>query len=383
VRRLGLAGILVAVLASGCATGFTGEPTYVSDVGATTNGFIWTTSGGSTSYWVEFGETTAYGQETAHRSIDAAEDAPIDVSVPIAGLSADTTYHYRLCALDSQAGTCSPDATLTTGPAGGLSKIAFERENQIIRIDPDGNNQIPLTSGPDLFFEPAWSPDGKRIAFRSFANEHYDIWVKNVDGTGLADLTDDVAGDYDPAWSPDGSKIAFETDRDGNPEVYVMDADGGNLVNLTNNAAEDTEPAWSPNGKQIAFVSTRGSDYEIWVMNADGSDQTNITNSPGFDHDPAWSPDGRRILFATGRADTFGDIYAMDPDGSNPVDISDHTPGLDATPTWAPNGTRFASIANRGSGINLFSQDLDGSNIFNMTGGSPENEGNPAWSPRP
>jgi Tol biopolymer transport system component len=382
VRRLGLAGVLVAVLASGCATGFVGEPTYVSDTGATANGFVWSTSGGSTSYWVRYGETDAYGQETAHRSIDVAEDTPVDVSVPVAGLSADTTYHYQLCALDSAGGSCSADATLTTGPAGGSSTIAFERANQIIRIDPDGNNQVPLTSGPDLFFEPAWSPDGKRLAFRSFANEHYDIWVMNADGTGMADLTDDLPGDYDPAWSPDGSKIAFESDRDGNPEIYVMNADGSDLQRLTtNDVAQDVEPAWSPNGRQIAFSSTRSGDYEIWVMNADGTNPTNITNTAGFDHDPAWSPDGRRIAFATGRADTFGEIYLMDPDGGNPVDISNHGT-LDASPTWAPSGTRLAWIFQVGSN-DLIRQDADGSGFFNMTPGSPEHEGNPAWSPRP
>jgi Tol biopolymer transport system component len=383
VKRVALAGVLFAVFASGCGAAFvTVDPTYVSDRGATVNGFALTTTGGSTEYWVRYGETTAYGQESAHRSVDLAASTPYDVSVPLAGLNADTTYHYRLCAVDSEGGTCSPDATLTTGPAGGSSTIAFVRDNQIIRIDPDGNNQIPLTSGTDLFFEPAWSPDGRRIAFRSFANGHYDIWLMNADGTGKAEVTDDLAGDYDPAWSPDGSKIAFESDRDGNSEIYVMDVSGDNIVRLTENPADDVEPAWSPNGKQIAFVSTRSSDYEVWVMNADGTDPTNITNTAGFDHDPSWSPDGRRIAFATGRASSNGDIYVMDADGSDPVDVSAPF-GFDATPSWAPSGTRLVWISDPGTNNDLISRDLDGENFFNMTGGSPALELTPAWSPRP
>ena len=80
-----------------------------------------------------------------------------------------------------------------------------------------------------------------------------------------------------PAWSPDGRQIAFVSDRDGNWEIYVMNADGSSQTNLTNDLPDDTGPVWSPDGRQIAFVFCRDGSYEIYVMNADGSGQTRLT----------------------------------------------------------------------------------------------------------
>ena len=97
-----------------------------------------------------------------------------------------------------------------------------------------------------------------------------------------------------PAWSPDGKKIAFvswrESNHDMNDDIYVMNADGTNAVNLTNHEAQDFDPAWSPDGTKIAFVSDRGGNYDIYVMNADGTGEVKITDNPGRDSDPTWSP---------------------------------------------------------------------------------------------
>jgi len=91
-----------------------------------------------------------------------------------------------------------------------------------------------------------------------------------------------------PCFSPDGTKIAFESYRDGDFEIYVMNADGSNQTRLTNNGG--LNPCFSPDGTKIAFVSDRDGDFEIYVMNADGSNQTNITNNPGGDYSPSWGP---------------------------------------------------------------------------------------------
>ena len=94
----------------------------------------------------------------------------------------------------------------------------------------------------------------------------------NADGTGVRQLTDNDDWDRFPAWSPNGKKIAFHSDRDGDEEIFVMNADGTGVTQLTDNfALNDMFPAWSPNGNKIAFESDRDGNNEIFVMNADGS----------------------------------------------------------------------------------------------------------------
>ena len=142
---------------------------------------------------------------------------------------------------------------------------------------------IPLTA--------VWSPDGRQIAFvrglpvRSKfggpVGRNHEIYVMNADGSGSRRLTHNRAYDGEPAWSPDGRKIAFQSTKTiaGNREIYVMNADGSGKRNLTRNPAQDSRPSWSPDGRRIAFVSNRdGRRLEAHVMNADGSGQRNLSH---------------------------------------------------------------------------------------------------------
>jgi TolB protein len=111
-------------------------------------------------------------------------------------------------------------------------------------------------------------------------------------------LVSGTGGGNAPAWSPDGRTIAFTSDRTGNDSIYAMNADGGNVRRLTIDDHHNDNAMWSPDGKQIVFSSNRDGNNEIYVMNADGSGATNLTNNPALIHDvPAWSPDGRMISF--------------------------------------------------------------------------------------
>ena len=134
-----------------------------------------------------------------------------------------------------------------------------------------------------------------RIAFSAGPHGHQDVYVMNADGTGPRQLTNDPAADFDPTWSPDGKRIAFrhETNGDSTAEIYVMNEDGSHRRNLTRRAGQDHAPAWSPDGKKIAFASVRrGLLPAIWVMNADGSHQKRVSKVDG--EYPAWSPMARR-----------------------------------------------------------------------------------------
>ncbi len=133
---------------------------------------------------------------------------------------------------------------------------------------------VRLTNNNAWDAGPAWSPDGKRIAFCSNRDGKSEIYMMNSDGSDVKRLTNNLSEDFGPVWSPDGNKLLFDSERDGNKEIYVMDADGGNQIRLTRNNATDSATSWSPDGSQIAFASNRvdGSyNYDIYVMNADGS----------------------------------------------------------------------------------------------------------------
>ena len=181
--------------------------------------------------------------------------------------------------------------------------------------------------------DPAWSPDGARIAFTSARDGNWNIYTMHADGRNVVRLTQHPSFDIDPAWSPDGARIAFTSLRDGNWDIYTMHADGGNVVRLTQHPSIDTSPAWSPDGTQVAFFSERsGAGRDLYVMNADGSAPVRLTlNSQAYTYGgnaPAWSPDGTRIAFTAWHSTPSGvdlNIYVLrvdgldsGPDGPNP-----------------------------------------------------------------
>ncbi|MCH8346287.1 MAG: PD40 domain-containing protein, partial [Chloroflexi bacterium] len=177
--------------------------------------------------------------------------------------------------------------------------------------------------------------------------------------------------DREPAWSPDGSKIAFSSDRDRNNEIYVINADGTGLKNLTNSPDSDTRPVWSPDGSKIAFVGGG-----IYVVNADGTGLTNLTTySPGANGSPVWSPDGSRIAFLSDRGGSR-EIYVMNADGTGLVRLHN---AWTEPPTWSPDGTAVAFVS--AGGIYLMS--ADGTDLFRLPTGvlGVGKDWAPAWSP--
>ena len=222
-----------------------------------------------------------------------------------------------------------------------------------------------------------------KIAFRSLA----DVWVVNLDGTALQNLTNDgfgpCADDTAPAWSPDGSKIAFSTSRDcPNREIYLMNADGSGQTNLTNNAAADRSPAWSPDGTKIAFarrVDPFVADDDIYVMNADGSGTaTNLTNNSQLDSQATWSPDGTKIAFVSNR-DGNVEVYVMNADGSGQINLTSNAAD-DLLPDWSPDGSQIAFYSDRDGNLEIYVMNADGSGQTNLTNDAAL-DAHPAWSP--
>ena len=150
-----------------------------------------------------------------------------------------------------------------------------------------------------IFTSQTSARENGKIAFASNRDGNDEIYTMNANGSNQIQLTNNPTGDGDvePAFSPDGTKIAFTSHRNGNDntEIYVMNANGSNQRRLTNNTGHDYEPAWSPDGMKIAYI--REGD-KINVINADGNEQTTIFQG-GYFHSLAWSPDGTKIAFAS------------------------------------------------------------------------------------
>ena len=215
----------------------------------------------------------------------------------------------------------------------------------------------PFDESPE--YEPAWSPDGKRLVFvhdaLSGTDGQLEIHRMNADGSDSKRILTPAkrpAQDEHPAWSPDGSTIAFTSTRDGNPEIYLCDGDGGNLRRITAHAAVDSHPSWSPDGKRLAFCSARFGNMEICVMNRDGSDVQRLTDHPAMDYCPKWSPDGKWIAFTSTRDGNY-EIYLVRPDSTGLCNLTQH-PGLDKDPAWTPDSKHVTFVSNRDGRFDLY-----------------------------
>lgn len=218
-----------------------------------------------------------------------------------------------------------------------------------------------------------------KIVFQSNRDGDWEIYVMNVDGSNLAQLTHNGANDEYPVWSPDGSQIAFQTNRDGNYEIYVMNADGSQPRNLTNHPADDYSPGWSPDGKRLTFDSERDKGMEVYLMNSDGSEQTQLTDSFGKNILPDWSPDGQSITY-TGNRYLGWNVYVTNLDRSDDKRITD---GHGACrPDWSPDGKKIAYVSQQWDGkgdIGLMNP--DGSDKTRLTPDDKNYDYHPAWSP--
>jgi TolB protein len=189
----------------------------------------------------------------------------------------------------------------------------------IYGVGASGGRETRLTKGhgdpssPEgLFFavEPAWSPDGRLIAFASRRNGHSHIYVMRVDGTQVRQVTRGKSDDDGPAWSPDQRRIAFSRDR----HLLVVGSAGGPVRSLTRGlGGEAANPAWSPDGKLIAYDYRRPgfSSREIWVVRVNGRHTRLVTRLPAVSTLPSWSPDGRRIAFQSNLRGGHFEIYTI------------------------------------------------------------------------
>jgi len=284
-----------------------------------------------------------------------------------------------------------PDRPAMSGVAAQAAtngKIAFATDRhgypnwEIYVMDADGGAPTRFTNDPAQDVNPAWSPDGAKLAFASDRTPAFDIYY--MDAIALApptQLTSDAEFEIAPAWSPDGSKVAFGRGGNDGAEIYVINADGTGQIQLTNNTFYDDSPSWSPDGSKIAFTSRRDGNTEIYVMNSDGSAQTRYTDAPADDLEPSWSPDGSKIVFASSR-DGNMEIYVM---AAAPLAVPSRLTfdaGFDIDPVWSPDGSKIAFRSQRDGNAEIYVMNADGSNQSNLTN-DPATDVSPSWQPVP
>jgi Tol biopolymer transport system component len=289
-------------------------------------------------------------------------------------------------------------ATTISAPAlPSNGKIAFTSDRdgnqEIYVMSSDGSDQVRLTNNAGMDAFPAWSPDGRKLAFVSqgAAGSACAIKLIDADGTNETQLTvlTYVPGPYPwhekwaLSWSPDGTKIAFQDEG----QIFAIDRDGSNRVNLTNNPSVNIEPSWSPDGSRIMFTSSRVLWRVVHTMKADGTDVQALPSAgENWDMSPEWSPAGNRIAFVVHSEDFLPVLYTANADGSDRAVFDTCGGGMCSEhrnrPKWSPDATVivFHMWEYFSGDCQIYSKQVSGGSLKALTTARGRNF-QPSWQP--
>jgi TolB protein len=267
------------------------------------------------------------------------------------------------------------------------SQIVFSskigRFKELFIMDMDGTNIKQLTQDRGLAMSAGWHPDGKRLVYTSYRNRVPDIFRFDLDRGSFAQLSRGIALELGAEYSNDGQEIVLSRTVNGESDIVLASADGTVLKALTSrNGAIDVSPSWSPDNRRVAFCSNRGGGPQIYTMNRDGSGAKRISYvTSDYCTSPAWSPMGDKIAFVC-RADRGFQMFVANSDGSQPLQLT--SVGSSEDPSWAPNGQYIAYSSTFGYGgrYQIAIMRPDGTGVRQLTFRQFDDT-QPAWGPVP